>query len=86
MSVSYALIKWIDKSNNKNKYTPDIPVDWILDFDEQRYRKGKVDRDKAYVIQWCNGKKPPKAGWKCYDGIVIDVSSKIKINLLYTLK
>lgn len=75
---SYALIKWIDKTKNKNKYTSDIPVEWISNFDETKFRASKIEANNSYVIEWRDSKHKPKKGWKVYDEVVIEVSSKIK--------
>lgn len=70
----YALVKWIGPNDN-NTYTPDVPVEWIKDFDANHFDSENLDPDESYVIEWHDKKNKPKKGWDCYDGIVVSVSS-----------
>lgn len=69
-----SLLKWIGGSD-AGKYTVGIPVSWIKNFDVNEWEQGSDD-DETYVIEWRNTIKEPPGGWKCYDAIVVDISSK----------
>lgn len=77
----YALIKWIGGADN-GLYTPDVPTDWIKDFDYQEYLMTDPDEQESYVVEWHDGKQP-LGGWPCYDGEVIQVSGNCPINSFY---
>lgn len=75
MSHLYALIKWIS-GEDKGTYSPDIPIDWIKNFDYKQYLNSKDESPQVYAIEWRNSKKPPRGGWLFYNGLVIQVSGK----------
>ncbi|CAG5090572.1 Protein of unknown function, partial [Cotesia congregata] len=72
----YALVKWIDDGIDKNKYTPDVPIEWILGFDLKQFNANAVNEEESDVIEWRDTKNKPKSGWKLFNGIVIDISSR----------
>ncbi|XP_057336470.1 TRAF3-interacting protein 1-like [Microplitis mediator] len=72
----YALVKWVDSGDSKNKYTPDIPIEWIKGFEPDKFNPKKINLEDSYVIEWRDSKHEPREGWKSYDGLVIDISSR----------
>lgn len=63
---TYACVKWLTGAY-KNTITHDVKVDWILEFDGVR--------DESYAIEWRVQPKP-RAGWKVFDGVVLEASGK----------
>lgn len=72
----YALVKWIE--DDTSGYIG-IPVEWIKYFDLNKFISGEYDKERSISIE-CRekNKKEPSGGWPCYDGLIIDVSSKLK--------
>lgn len=76
----YALVQWIGGNHDKT-YTPGIPIEWIMDFDLQRYLTEKENLEESYIVQWRRGNIET---WKNYDAYVIEVSRKF-LNKLFLL-
>lgn len=70
----YTLIQWIEDST----YTAGIPVEWIKYFDYDTYVSGDYDINHSFPIECRETKKEPHGGWPCYDGVIIDISGKLK--------
>ncbi|KAF7990544.1 hypothetical protein HCN44_000349 [Aphidius gifuensis] len=68
----YALIKWIEDKS----YTEGIPIEWIKDFDRDKFLSGE-DTSESYIVEWRESKKEPELGWPVYDAYVIMISDKI---------
>ncbi|XP_057327402.1 uncharacterized protein LOC130668905 [Microplitis mediator] len=45
-------------------------------FPVNTFTESKVDLDKVYAIEWRDSDRKPKSGWKCYDGVVVDISTR----------
>lgn len=62
-----ALVQWCSGPDSGH-YTPNIPLKWVLDFDEETW-----DRSATYGVEW---RKPPKPsrGWTILDAHVLEVS------------
>lgn len=65
MTKLYALVKWVS-GEDKEKFTVGIPVDWIINFDYEEFKKENYDPDCTYVIQWRKSVKEPPGGWLCF--------------------
>ncbi|XP_008546284.2 uncharacterized protein LOC103570352 [Microplitis demolitor] len=70
----YALVQWVGRNHDKT-YTPSIPIEWIMDFDLQRYLTEKENLEESYIVLWRQGKIET---WKNYDAYVIEVSHSCK--------
>lgn len=68
-------VKWVSGAD-KGKYTVGMLVDWILNFNLEEWRSENRDPEVSYIIEWRKPPKKPAKGWICYDGLIIDVSSK----------
>ncbi|XP_015122719.1 uncharacterized protein LOC107045099 [Diachasma alloeum] len=82
----YALIKWLG-GTDKGKYTPDIPTEWIKDFNYGAYLATDPDDQESYIVKWHEGSEP-LGGWPCYDGEIIQLSDRKTVceRLFKTLK
>ncbi|KAK3919976.1 Rab3 GTPase-activating protein catalytic subunit [Frankliniella fusca] len=62
-----ALIQWRSGPDNE-VFTPNCPVKWITDFDEDEW-----DKETVYGVEW---RKPPKPsrGWPIFDAVVLEDS------------
>ncbi|XP_074114147.1 uncharacterized protein LOC141537201 [Cotesia typhae] len=79
MKKKFALVQWIGGDYDKT-YTPGVPVEWILDFNLEKFDPAEEPEDQSYIVQWRESKtgKIPKCGWKYYDAKIVRVSHHIK--------
>ena len=71
-----ALIKWTE-GPDMGKLTYDLALDWILQFDA-----AAPVFPETYPIEW---RVPPKPrnGWPVWDGVVLEISCKSPLDLVY---
>lgn len=71
MVQTFALVKWLGGVDH-GKYTANVPIEWIKDFDLDTFSEEEAaeDSDISYVIEWREGRKKPRGGWKVFDGYV----------------
>ncbi|XP_074110872.1 uncharacterized protein LOC141535032 isoform X2 [Cotesia typhae] len=79
MKPKFALVQWI-RGEYDATYTAGIPVEWIMDFDVNKFDPKTEPEDHSYVVQWRESKsgRMPKRGWRYYDAKVVQVSRRIK--------
>lgn len=68
----YAWVEWMG-GEDVGKHSV-IPLNHIRGFVEEEWERSK---DNAYIVEWREGKIPPKGGWKMFSARVHDVAGEL---------
>ncbi|KAF7997656.1 hypothetical protein HCN44_008829 [Aphidius gifuensis] len=89
MKQLYVLVEWVKPENPKTN-TPGIPIEWVKDYDVQKYEQtGLVDSEESHLIEWRDTsiKKKHERGWPVYNGVIKAIStSRTKLDKLINTK
>lgn len=66
-------MRWLS-GQDEGKMTPDVPTEWIVDFDPSV----PISAETSYAVEWRRQPKP-RTGWPVLDAVVLDVSSEYLI-------